>query len=157
LEAIKETAVHWLSIGGGRLTVFHRPKLTLLASLKAQGCTHILTLLSEHEQAKNLGLAVSKLGLHWIWAPLPNGDPPGNARSDELRALLKNLAKILAEGGSILIHCSAGIHRTGMISNALLRSLGLTADEAKAGLLTMRQITHDGVGEHRLAWGEQFA
>jgi protein tyrosine/serine phosphatase len=56
-----------------------------------------------------------------------------------------------------LIHCSAGIHRTGMIANALLRSLGLTADEAKAGLLTMRQVTHDGVGEHRLAWGEQFS
>ena len=157
MEVTKETSVNWLSINGGRLAVFHRPKLALLASLKAEGCTHVLTLLSEHEQAKNLGLAVGELGLQWIWSPLPNGDPPSNARSDELQVLLKSLAKILAEGGSILIHCSAGIHRTGMISNALLRSLGLNADEAKAGLLAMRQVTHDGVGAHRLAWGERFA
>jgi protein-tyrosine phosphatase len=157
LETIKETSVNWLSLNGGRLTVFHRPKLTLLASLQREGCTHVLTLLSEHEQAKNLGLAVSKLGLQWIWSPLPNGDPPNNTRSDALGVLLKDLAKILADGGSLFIHCSAGIHRTGMIANALLRSLGLTAEEAKAGLLAMRQVTHDGVGEHRLAWGEQFA
>jgi protein-tyrosine phosphatase len=157
LEITKETSMNWLSLSGGRLTIFHRPKVRLLASLQREGCTHVLTLLSEHEQAKNLGLAVAKLGLQWIWAPLPNGDPPSKARSDALRVLLQRLEKILANGGSLLIHCSAGIHRTGMIANALLRSLGLTAEEARAGLLAMRQATHDGVGEHRLAWGEQFA
>jgi protein-tyrosine phosphatase len=157
LKQTQEDGVKWFSVGGGRLAVFHRPKVDLLPKLQSNGCTHILTLLSENEKAEKLGRAVERLGLQWIWVPLPNGDPPSIVRSEELRVTLKALAKILSEGGSILIHCSAGIHRTGMISNALLRLLGLSAIEAKAALLQMRQVTHDGVGEHRLAWGEQFA
>jgi protein-tyrosine phosphatase len=63
----------------------------------------------------------------------------------------------LEEGHHIYIHCSAGIHRTGMIANALLRYLGYTADESEALIAELRTHTAEGVGEHRLAWGDQFA
>jgi protein-tyrosine phosphatase len=153
----QETSPSWISLKGGRLAIFHRPKVALLDSLQKNGCTHVLTLLSENEQAGKLGRAAEKVGLAWLWVPLPNGDPLPKARSDEFRALFASLTQILVEGGSILIHCSAGIHRTGMITNGLLRFMGLSEEEAKTALLQMRQVTHDGVGAHRLQWGEQFA
>jgi len=66
------------------------------------------------------------------------------------------VAALTEEHGSLLIHCSAGIHRTGMITNALLMYMGLSAEEAKTKIMQARKITGEGVGDHRLAWGTTF-
>jgi protein tyrosine/serine phosphatase len=55
------------------------------------------------------------------------------------------------------IHCSAGIHRTGMITYGLLRYLGKDKNDAKQTLLNLREVTANQVGEERLTWADQFA
>jgi protein-tyrosine phosphatase len=151
------TAPNFVPAAGGRIALGHRPKLRGLADLLASGCTHIVTLLSEREGAKTIGAAASSAGLSWIWFPLENGHPLAADRDEEARQLFDAVGRLLDEGGAVYIHCSAGIHRTGMIGYALLRHLGLPKDVALERLRAMRDLTADGVGDERLSWGDRFA
>lgn len=148
--------VHWLCVGAGQLAIGHRPKLKALASIHASGATHLLTLLSESEGAKQVGNAARKASIQWLWLPLKNGDPPDDERLAEIMLMYQTLAQILSTGGRVFVHCSAGIHRTGMITNGLLRYLGHSEEEARATLATLRPITASEVGDDRLAWGRRF-
>ena len=47
----------------------------------------------------------------------------------------------------VLLHCAAGIHRTGMMCYALLRLSGLAPTQASMALNLIRQVTAQGVGE----------
>jgi protein-tyrosine phosphatase len=146
-----------VTVDGGALALTHRPKLKSLAGLGALGVTHVVTLLSEREGAQQIGDAARAAGLTWIWAPLEGGDVPSAAKTVELRAVLDQLAAAIGGGGRVVVHCSAGIHRTGMFGYALLRRLGLPANEARRVLAELRAVTADGVGADRLAWGDALA
>src|SRR6185295_1159984 len=118
-------------VGGGAMALTHRPKLKSLPALHAMGATHLVTLLAEREGARQVGDAATAAGLTWIWVPLDSGAVPTPARTLELRPVLRELADAIAGGGRVVVHCSAGIHRTGMFGYALLRQLGLPADDAR--------------------------
>jgi hypothetical protein len=146
-----------VDVGGGRLALTHRPKLVDFAKLRTGGVTHLVTLLSEREGAPQLGDAAKAAGLAWIWIPLPNGDPPSPERTAELVPHLDEVVATIRAGGGVVVHCSAGIHRTGMIGNALLRRLGLSEPDARAKLAELREVTAKDVGAARLAWGDALA
>lgn len=151
------TDVVLVPIGAGALALTHRPKLKDLPSLRALGATHLVTLLAENEGAKQLGDAATAAGLTWSWIPLAGAAIPDGIREHELRVELARLRDVIAAGGKVVVHCSAGIHRTGMFGYALLRQLGLDAAAARAKLLELRQVTSDGVGDHRIAWGDRLS
>ena len=144
-------------IGGGALALTHRPKFKSLPALRALGVTHLVTLLTEREGARQIGDAADAAELTSIWIPLDGGDVPSEARTSELRATLARLTSVITGGGQVVVHCSAGIHRTGMFGYALLRQLGLAAGEAREKLAELRGVTAEGVGDHRLAWGDSLA
>ena len=56
----------------------------------------------------------------------------------------------------VLIHCAAGIHRTGTISYSLLRLNGRSPLEAYAELKVMRKATYEGVGDWRIDLAEKL-
>jgi protein-tyrosine phosphatase len=141
-------------VKAGALTLSHRPKRKDVARLRERGITHVVTLLAEREGAKEIGEAVRNAGLTWIWCPLVNGQPPDARVTDTIRPVLADLARLLEDGAAIFIHCSAGIHRTGMFGYALLRHLGLDRAAARSKLTELRAVTGEGVGEDRLAWGD---
>ena len=95
-----------VAVGGGALALTHRPKLRDVPGLPALGVTHVVTLLAEREGAKTIGDAVQRAGLTWIWCPLANGDPPDAVRTAELRAVLAELAVVIAGGAAVVVHCS---------------------------------------------------
>src|SRR5688500_847837 len=105
----------WVAVAGGGLAVGHRPKLKELALLAGEGATHVLTLLSEGEGALAIGAAAEAAGLTWLWLPLPSANPK---LFDEaaIRDVVSAVKKTLKRGGRVFIHCSAGIHRTGLIT-----------------------------------------
>jgi protein-tyrosine phosphatase len=148
---------NFVTVGRGRIALYHRPKVRFLHALKAADCTHVLTLLSEREGACTIGEAAEKAGMTWLWLALANGNPPSRALAGEVRVMLSRVRLVLANGGSVLIHCSAGVHRTGMIGYALLRLEGFAPDAARETLRALRPVTAAGVGEARLAWGDRFA
>jgi protein-tyrosine phosphatase len=149
--------IHLVPVGAGALALTHRPKLKDFPALRAEGVTHVITLLAENEGARQLGEAATRAGLGWIWVPFHGGAVPDAARTDELRQVFRELRELVAAGHSLLVHCSAGIHRTGMFGYALLRQLGLGAEAARAKLMELRQVTAEGVGPDRLAWGDALA
>lgn len=151
LETLSRTHLHngWLAIG-------HRPKLKRLPQLAEAEVTHVVTLLSEKEGARSIGHAVQRAGMEWIWLPLENGEPPGSEQTEKIRVLFAQLILKLKDGSGIYMHCSAGIHRTGMIAYAFLRYSGNSHEDSLHRLGAMRQHTAKGVGEHRICWGDQF-
>lgn len=145
----------WVAVEKGFLAIGHKPggKISFVG-LKAAGATAVLTLLMEKEGAREVGKGVEKAGLKWLWFPFSAVNPADNTEVEEQFLRMKQL---LEKGGRIYIHCSAGIHRTGMVTYAFLRYLGLDTEEAFANLHKLRKITAEGATEKRIAWGDQFA
>jgi protein-tyrosine phosphatase len=146
----------WVAVGQGRLTVRGRPSIRALPGLRDAGCSHVVTLLSEAEGAPALGEAVRAAGMGWLWVPLRNGTPPVGSDRARVALAFPEMQALLAGGSSLLVHCAAGIHRTGMIAYALLRWCGSDREEALARLGEMREHTRSGVAEKHLAWGDDL-
>ncbi|MCC7335238.1 MAG: tyrosine-protein phosphatase [Pirellulaceae bacterium] len=152
----KESSIAWVPVLEGHLAIGHRPKIKTIKSMHSIGTTHVMTLLSESEGAETVGNHVRQAGLEWFWLPLVSGDPPPDERRAEIVQMFDEIRNALNHQARLYLHCSAGIHRTGLISYALLRHVGLTSEEAKNALSQLRQETAAGVGLERMQWGEQF-
>lgn len=151
------TDLRWVAVAGGRLAIGGRPKIKALGGMRDGGATHVVTLLSEGEGARELGAAVTAAGLAWQWLPRRNGDPPARDEDVAMAAALDSWSVLLAGGAALYIHCAAGIHRTGMFTHALLRRTGHAPAEALRILGELRPLTAAEAGEHRLEWGHRFA
>lgn len=149
--------VNWVPVSGGFLAIGHKPGGKLaFGDLKLRGTTAVLTLLHENEGAAFIGQRLSHLDIEWIWFPFSASSPHDGEAREEVRALFRNLEGLLSAGGRIYIHCSAGIHRTGMIAYGLLRFLGKDRSEAGGLLRALRKVTAEQVGDERLSWGDLF-
>jgi predicted protein tyrosine phosphatase len=146
----------WLALDPGALALSHRPRKVSLAAWRDQGATHVVTLLSEHEGAPDIGVEVKRAGLTWIWIAMAGAAIPDEATTRELRSRLEDVAEAVRGGGRAVIHCSAGIHRTGMIAYAVLRLLGAAPELARSQLAELRAVTAEGVGADRQAWGDRL-
>ena len=149
--------VRFVQIGRGALALTHRPKLKGLGPLRAAGATDVVTLLTETEGAATIGDAVRASGLQWMWCPFAGAAVPSPDGDHELAAAIDIVAAAILNGGHVVVHCSAGIDRTGMFGYALLRRLGLSSEAAREALASLRQVTAEGVGEDRIAWGDRLA
>lgn len=142
--------LHWEPLLGGFLAIGHRPGKALRKRLDETGCTRLVSLLSFKEQP-------DKPSTKRIRLPLQSADPPGKDRISEVLELFAQMKTLLEEGEKVYLHCSAGLHRTGMITYAFLRHLGYSQPDAIEKLTALRALTAEQAGSHRLAWGEQFA
>ncbi|WP_374568287.1 dual specificity protein phosphatase family protein [Ideonella sp.] len=64
----------------------------------------------------------------WINVPMRNYDVADDAA--DLRDAVDTVARTLREGGAVLLHCAAGMGRTGTAAACVLKRLGLPVDEA---------------------------
>jgi protein-tyrosine phosphatase len=148
--------ISWIQVGTGRLALWPRPKIKYTYKLKEIGCTRVVTLLSEREGALQIGHAVEEANLSWTWLPLRDGQPPVGRTKSLVVVELERLSGYLDQGESILIHCAAGIHRTGMIVYALLRLRGYSEAEALELISLMRTHTSLGIRQKHIDWGNQL-
>jgi protein-tyrosine phosphatase len=155
---MKETSnYNFVKVGNGRLALYHRPRSMDFPHLRQSGCTHVVTLLKESEHAESIGNMTKNAGLQWIWLPVPNGNYPEGEVHKRLIQAMPQLSRLLDEGGSLLIHCSAGIHRTGTVAYGLLRWRGVERDEAMRIISEIRIFTTEGMMEKRRRWGDENA
>lgn len=150
----RDLNLQWVQVGAGKLALRGRPGVKALPQLKAAGCTHVVTLLSAKEGGDQLGEQIKAQGITWTWLPLAGADTPDEKAAQMLAAAFPVLSNALDQGDAILIHFAAGIHRTGMITYALLRYRGCSAEEARALILQLRDHTANGMLPHHFAWGD---
>ena|GEM_PF-1046404 len=76
-----------------------------------------------------------------LWLPLAGAKPVEDRELlIRIKEVFVSLAELLEAGRTVFVHCSAGIHRTGMITNGFLRFLGHDASEA-ADLLNRTSVS----------------
>jgi len=125
--------------------------------MRDNGVTHVVTVLSRSEHPDSIGAAAREAELEWVWVELGSTKTLPARGKPAIREALCKLAAILNAGGRIYLHCSAGIHRTGMIAAALLFHLGYDESEARAALASLRAVTMRTMGEERFDWARSFA
>lgn len=149
--------VLWIAIESGRLALWPRPGHRYLRHLKDAGVTRLVTLLSAREGAEIIGNEVEKYGVAWTWLPLANAQPPaGKARATLVEGII-GLSSRVDDGESLLIHCAAGIHRTGMVAYTLLRLRGFSSAESLRLIGKMRSHTLEGIRQDHIDWGDEVA
>jgi len=159
--AIKDESItaHVVPIRNGLLSIGHRPKVSDILDLRDEGFTHVVTVLGEAEKALEIGREVKKLGLLWIWLPLGSAKTPVENEEDmqHIETVIQQLVTLFHNSETkVYLHCSAGMHRTGMITFVLLRRLGYDPTEAMVLLTRLRELTAHNVGEERIAWANSI-
>ncbi|HMI01504.1 MAG TPA: hypothetical protein VK541_03430 [Pedobacter sp.] len=154
---VPDVDIKWVPAENGHLAIGHKPggKMSF-EGMKKAGTTVVLTLLHENEGARQIGSMLEKVDIGWVWFPFSASNPHSADDTAEVFALYEQLKRMLRAGNKIYVHCSAGIHRTGMITYGLLRYLGKESKEARQTLRELREVTADQVGDERLLWGNQF-
>jgi protein-tyrosine phosphatase len=156
-EIKNPSKVHFVKVGRGRLALYHRPRREMFASLRRKGCTHIVTLLKDTEDANFYGELARQAGMEWIWLPVPNGKYPKKETHERLINAMPELSRLLDEGNTLLVHCSAGIHRTGTVAYGLLRWRGMGGERAMQIIHRSRKETAEGMMDKRKKWGDDNA
>ena len=123
----------------GRLALSQRPKIKEIRKLKIDNCSRVVTVLGRAgENAHNIGAEVKAQGMVWDWIKVSTANNP----SDHERFLIKSssltILDALKSGESVVIHCSAGLHRTGILAHCVLRNGGLTYENSLNVITKMR-------------------
>lgn len=143
-----------VNVHRGALAARGRPNLEQLAALQHyHGVTGVITLLRENEGAASIGQACEELGLKWWSAPLAGpknmvliGDAKPCLTPEDIDSFkqVRQLKGNLQVGEDrLVVHCAAGLHRTGVFLYVLLRELGETPEQALEKIAQMRRETFD--------------
>ena len=134
------------SIGSGHLSVMAKPVggewlADEIKGLNQLGVTHVVSLLEESElyeldlgQESTLCLENSILFTSF---PIPDRGLPSESLA---AALVTKLHHSISDGEHVVIHCRAGIGRTGIIASAILVKEGFSANDALAKVSEARGV-----------------
>jgi protein-tyrosine phosphatase len=109
-----------------------------LDAIAAWPAALVVTLVEEAELATvgviHLGREVERRGLAWLHAPIADFGVPDAAFEARWAAAGRRVRQALRDGGRVLLHCRAGLGRSGMIAARTLVELGWTAEDAIAAV-----------------------
>lgn len=119
----------WLSAMPGRL----EPWVSFVGEARRAGLNHVVCLTPRDELAAlspayHAALAQAPLGWSWLHLPMNNFGLPDDEAA--FRAGIAQIAAALRQGDRVLMHCAAGMGRTGTAAACVLKALGLNAPEA---------------------------
>ena len=132
-------------IGKGELHVMAAPKPRLLHNhikyLKMQGITKVLSLLEVNE-AESLQLGAESYycdieGIRFENFPIRDHDV---TTIDAIKPVAQRILQEIYDGEKLVVHCFAGIGRTGIVTSAILIENGLSAFEAMNLITEKRQF-----------------
>ncbi len=145
------------TIGDGELSVMAMPASSEeIAGLRHLGVDHVVSLLEVNEQFE-VGLADEETqcisnGMRYTSFPITDRDVPQKA---DALALAATLYRDISNGEHVVIHCRAGIGRTGMIASAVLMQAGYSSGEAIHMVSWARGALVPDTGEQKI-WIESL-
>lgn len=116
--------LYWISnkiAGSSRLRSIGEIKWLSLNSFK------LIITLTEEPLSKDLISEIRNEKLHWLWEPIPDFYPP---TIGQLNEILKSMIRVEERGGKVLVHCEAGLGRTGTVLACYLVLKGFSAEQA---------------------------
>lgn len=135
---------HCPGTGAGGLFPGDRPALLErdLARFREWGATGLVTLLEPHEMTllgvASLGERAVTHGLQWWHLPITDGCAPGGAFETAWRDVAPRLHAMLDADDRVVVHCRAGLGRSGTIAARLLVERGIEPDRAAAMVRRVR-------------------
>lgn len=128
-----------------------------LQVIRLAGFDSVLTLLPDEELTafgvRDLGARIQQVGLGWRQFPIMDfGVPDGPARR-AWPTLQAELTTQLRAGQSLLVHCAAGLGRTGTMVALLLKALGQDSATAIAAVRAARPGTIETPAQHDFVVG----
>jgi protein-tyrosine phosphatase len=108
-----------------------------LSSLHAQGIRAMLSL-TEHSLLTFREITpalLNELDITYLHVPIPDQHPPTSEQAQHILHLIKTMA---AQQRPLLIHCHAGVGRTGTILHLYYLAQGRSWDETKAKIRATR-------------------
>ncbi len=115
-----------------------------LQVIRDWGASTIVSLLQDHEFAL-LGLPDFEVqvsgAFRWLWLPVPDGGVPDDGFEQNWATAGTELRGRLVAGERVLVHCRAGLGRTGLIASRLLVELGMSPRQALAAVRRERPGT----------------
>ena len=121
--------LNWYICQNSKLTIWHRPKTSQIPILKEKfGLSTLVTLQCEREHLQDLSSICKKTGVFWLNIPLEGANLPYLKRKETKKLIRNGISEVLKilekDNERILIHCAAGVHRTGVFGYSLFRMMG---------------------------------
>lgn len=143
--------------GGGRIGLVHCPgtgaygvlpedrRAALdvdLVTLRQWGASSLVTLLQPLEMralgVEDIGERAAAAGLRWWHLPITDGCAPEASFEDAWVDAGRALHETLGEAGRIVLHCRAGVGRTGTVAARLLIERGVAPEAAVVAIRRAR-------------------
>lgn len=141
----------------GKLALSERPKLKEVKELVPAGCDRVVTILAERgEQAHKIGQAVEAHGMSWEWLKVAHATELSTAEEMFFKRAVHKIYNCILDNESVLVHCSAGLHRTGMFAYAILRKGGIEQDVALDIIKDIRQETFEALENKYIALADRL-
>jgi hypothetical protein len=135
----------WVPLRAGWFTAVGGPSRQRLGTWRQRGATHVLTLQRADEMQPWLPELCETHGLQWVHLPLSGRRMDSGADRQSLARLPAVLA-LWDAPRRVVVHCSAGLHRTGAICYLLLRLSGLPREDAMTRIRLARTLTAEELG-----------
>lgn len=138
-----QCASTWSPFLTGWITACGAPSRPRLQAWVQAGVTDVITLLRADEFGFPFGSACESLGLAWHHIPLSGKllSAPTDAQSIESLGVLFAHFRTQNTPLKLVVHCAAGLHRTGVALYILLRLSGTTPSDTLTQIQSIRPIT----------------
>jgi len=151
-------SVKFIKVIQGKIGLSAKPSLGKLVKLNDQNLSTIITLLTISENKKDIEYYVNKYRKDWMWFPLSASELSyDNDFRVKLHAIYDEVIVRLKSGETILIHCAAGVHRTGLFTYGLLLKLGYKRNEALELIYELRPVTALERIDKHWKWSEKMS